>query len=363
MNYRLATIFPEKVETLDVTEIIDLNVRDPISRISVINKTIAGASMAPLGHPASAVTKIEVVDGSDVLFSLSGLEAQALDWYHRKKEPSNIYFAVNANWSEQVYFLNFGRHLYDPLLALDPTKFTNLQLKVSLDLDAWDTNAGNSRLSVVADLFDAKEVAPTGFLMHKQIKDYALGDGTHEYTDLPTDYPMRKLLLRIAKAGVGTEHCFGTVKLSEDNDKKIPINHSIAHILRTIVSEAPPYREWIITVGEGAGVDIYNTPAYWPAFSGTNWQGSQVTTAVTVNAGDGGKATVYGGTDGVNVQVLCEGWCPHGVIEIPFGLQDDLDDWYDVTQLGSLVLDLTAGGGMLVSDSCQVFLQQMRTYA
>jgi len=362
MNYRLATVFPAKEEQQDVTEIIDLNVRDPISRLTVINNTRAGGSMAPLGHPATVVTKIELVDGSDVLYSLSGVEAKAADWYTRQQKPADIHFAVNNNWSEISFPMNFGRFLYDPVLALDPTKFDNLQLKITLDLDAWDTNAGYSNLTVVADLFDGKAVSPTGFLMHKEIKDYALGAGTHEYTDLPTDHPIRKLFLRIQKYGVGTEYCFGNIKISEDNDKKVPMNHPIASILRTLVSNAPPYEDWIVVIGDPTGVTMYNVAAYWPAFAATHFEAGQYTNAPTVHGGDGGRGTIYGGHAGIAVQVLGQGWCPFGVVEIPFGLQDDLTDWYDVAALGALELDVTAGGGMLATDSCQVFLQQLRAY-
>ena len=60
--------------------------------------------------------------------------------------------------------------------------------------------------------------------------------------------------------------------------------------------------------------------------------------------------------------VQVEGWCPHGAIEIPFGLQDDPADWYDVTKLGSLRLDILSKSGRTSADTVQIFLQQLRKY-
>lgn len=363
MNYRLATILPVTTVDSDKTEIIDINLIDSISRIAVIHRPSQGDPVAAIAHPAACITKIELVDGSDVLFSLNGHEALAADFYHRKKEPPNIIWQLAGHAQEMVYFLNFGRYLHDPRFALDPKKFTNLQLKITYDEDGADTNGTTSTLAALGYLFDDKAIEAEGFFMHKELKDYALAATTHEYTDLPTDYPYRKLFIRIQKLGTGVEHCFGTIKLSEDNDKKVPLNHSISDVLKTLVAETQPYREWIICEGLAAGIYIFNTPAYWPTFTGTVWSDSISATDIAIYEGDGGRAKVYQNPAVRNVQVHCEGWCPHGVIEIPFGLQDDPDDWYDVTKLGSLILDLTSGGSVDSGDNCQIFLQQLRKYA
>lgn len=363
MNYRLATIMPVKTVDDSGTQIIDINLADPISQIVIKHDPVQGNPVAAIAHPCATITKIELLDGSDVLFSLNGHEALAAAFYHRHKEPIRIYWQLAGFSQNLTYFLNFGRYLYDPRFALDPKKFTNLQLKITYDEDAADTNGTTSTMAVLAHLFDDKVVEPEGFLMHKELKDYALAANTHEYTDLPTDYPYRKLFARIQKLGTGIEFCFNNIKLSEDNDKKVPLNHSITDVLYSIVANAPLYKEWIICEGIAAGTYIFNTPTYWPTFSATVWSDSISATDMAVYQGDGGRAIVYQDPAVRNVQVLCQGWCPHSVIEIPFGLQDDPDDWYDVTKLGSLVLDIQSAGSVDSGDNCQIFLQQLRKYA
>ncbi len=71
MNYRMATLHALKSYTADTTEIIDVNVRDPISQL-IIELRVGNTADEMQAHPIACLTKIELVDGSDVLFSLSG---------------------------------------------------------------------------------------------------------------------------------------------------------------------------------------------------------------------------------------------------------------------------------------------------
>lgn len=363
MKYRIATILDAENHTADTTKVIDLNLTDPVSQLVIIYKPMNGAEGASQAHPAACITKIELVDGSDVLFSLTGQEAQAADWYHRKQEPFGLLWYLEDNASEMCYNINFGRFLYDPLLAFDPTKFTNPQLKISIDINGGGCNCDSGYLTVLAHIFDEKAVTPEGFLMHKEIKDYTLASEAHEYTDMPTDYPYRKMFAKILAAGLGTEYCFGNIKLSEDNDKRIPVNHSIGEILHMIVGQTRPYREWIITHGTTGFRYYHNTCAYFSLGVSCGWTAAATPQAANVYDADGGRFRILSTGAGANQGIIFEGHCPHGVIEIPFGLQEDPADWYDVSKLGSLRLDLLSANAMSDSYSCQIFLQQLRKYA
>ena len=262
-----------------------------------------------------------------------------------------------------IYNMNFGRHLYDPLFAFDPGKFTNPQLKITIDINGGGSNTDGGYLSVVAHIFDEKPITPEGFLMQKEIKDYAFGSATHEYTDLPTDYPYRKLYIGSLIAGVGADYIFDTIKLSEDNDRRIPLNHTISEILKAITGQHRPYREKQFGPGNMNSIFYRCTPTYWPGGVATFWVTPCPAGMISFYGGDGGRFSLDMNTATSNWQALIEGHCPHGVLEIPFGLQDDPADWYDVTKLGSLQLDILSASGRSSSDSCQVFLQQLRKYA
>lgn len=362
MNYRLATLKAEETFTSDTTDIIDIDVANPISQIVIRFQPKMGAEANSSGHPMKCLSKIELVDGSDVLFSLSGPEAHALDWYSHLTERPNIMWYLPTTTMDIALHISFGRYLWDQLLAFDPTKFKNPQLKITMDIDGGGMNTSQVTLSVFAHLFDEKAVTPVGFLMSKEIKDYALGAGTHEYTDMPTDFAYRKMLLRIQKYAAGLEYSFDDIKLSEDVDKRIPINHDIHEILHAVTGQQKAYREWIIVAGGGTERQFHITPAYWPGLSIAHWEGSAISTYATIWEGDGGRARLFTSAVGGNYTAMVEGWCPHGVVEIPFGLQNEPDDWYDVTKIGSLKLDLLSNAGMSSSETCQIFLQQLRNY-
>lgn len=363
MHYRLATILAREAVSTDKTKVIDLNLTDPVSQFHITYESTAGSTDDAQGHAAKCITKIELVDGSDVLFSLSGQECQAVDFYHRGIEPANIGLYINGNNSEMIFNINFGRFLFDPSYAFDPKKFTNPQLKITIDLNAGGSTSTAGFLTVLAHLFDGKAVTPLGFLMHKEIVNYAMGSASHEYIDLPTDHSFRKLFIASQTYGVGPEYLINTMKLSEDNDKKVPFDTTMFNYLRAITALKPAYREHIIVCGGGSPRVFYCTPCYWPRVQAGNWESANVPKFVTAWQGDGGRGYIYLDASGGNYDVSIEGWCPHGAVEIPFGLQDDPEDWYDVSALGSLQLDILSVSGRSSSDSVQVFLQQLRKYA
>jgi len=128
MNYRLASILPSEAANTAGTKTIDINVADPISRFVIQMKGLNSAD-APVAHPAKMISKIELVDGSDVLFSLSGVEAQALNFYDEGKVPHTVLNYLNDVYAIATFHIDFGRFLYDPVLAFDPKKLRIHSLK------------------------------------------------------------------------------------------------------------------------------------------------------------------------------------------------------------------------------------------
>ena len=360
MNYRLSTLFARKAYTADATEVIDVNVSDPISQLIIELSTLNVGDVAT-AHAIACLKKVELVDGSDILFSLSGYEAEAVDIYHNKVMRSNWNAYLTTLGVQRFLAINFGRKLWDPIFAFDPAKFKNPQLKITLDIDAGGNAPSANYLQVWAALFDEKAISPMGFLMHKEIKDYAMGVSTHEYTDLPVDYPYRKLFIR--QMTHGTEPCqhIDNIKLSEDQDKRIIFDHEPATLLRAIAADNPQLVEQIMFAGTAAGVNVFTTVSERATATFAKWAASVGTLPYASYGSDGGRMVVYSGSSENGVAIVA-GWVPHGVYEIPFGDQDDPEDWFDPSMLRALKLDVKAGSGALTTDSVQVFLQQLRKY-
>jgi len=362
MKYRLSTILAREAVDGDKTKVIDLNLIDPVSKFQVLYESVGVGGGSADHHAARCVTKIELVDGSDVLYSLNGMEAQAADWYNNLVEPTNHPRYHGAGQiCEMVFNMNFGRFLWDTLYAFDPRKFNNPQLKITIDVDAGGVQSTSGYLTVMAQLFDEKEISPEGFFMHKEIKDYGLNSATHEYTDLPTDFPYRKLFIAACVETEQIKNLLNTVKLSEDHDRKIPLDCTVEQLLRALVN-GRPYRETVLMTVGGNDGEFYCTPQHLPRPVASSWEISNRPYTISAMGGWGGKGYLYceGLMTGVCVSV--EGYAPHSVMEIPFGIQADPEDWYDVTKLGSLTLDILSITARTSSDTVQIFLQQARKY-
>ncbi|GAI72139.1 unnamed protein product, partial [marine sediment metagenome] len=48
---------------------------------------------------------------------------------------------------------------------------------------------------------------------------------------------------------------------------------------------------------------------------------------------------------------------------LPFGIQDDPEDWFDLSDIGNLRLTIKAGSSPGANSTCEVVTQQLRTYA
>lgn len=362
MNHRLATIHARKSYTADITEIIDIDLADPVSAFIIELAVTNGASAAPTAHALACLTKIELVDGADVLCSMSGYEAEGVDWYHNGRERPNWNPYLSGMDVQRFIHINFGRYLWDTLLAFDPTKFRNPQLKLTLDIDAGGASASTNKLKVWAAIFDEKTISPVGFLMHKEIKNYTLTASGHEYTDLPTDYPYRKLLWRQQTAGTEPNQLLSNIKLTEDQDRHVIVDHGTEDILRTIAALTPPYKEQLYGYVGTTSTNGFCTPTTRVNGVCQRWAATTGAGEIAFYDGDGGRFKVIAATAASNMNLLCQGFLPHGVWEIPFGDQMDMTDWFDVSKLGSLKADITAASGAASTDSLQIFLQQMRRY-
>lgn len=356
MNYRLASILPSEAANTAGTKTIDINVADPISRFVIQMKGLNSAN-APVAHPAKMISKIELVDGSDVLFSLSGVEAQALNFYDEGKLPHTVLNYLDDVYAIATYHIDFGRYLYDPVLAFDPKKFTNPQLKITHNLAAGGSTPDAALLSVYAHLFDEKSVSPSGFLMSKEQYGYTLVNSAKEHIDLATDYPYRKLLLQSMSATLQPWQQYNQVKLSQDNDKKVVINDEKTSDLLKLFRMWPPFTETVYAKTKNGTQVIHCAASY-----------ERIQTVIGVGAALDACyiADTYGGaisvTDGAaaSIMMVVNGLIPHSAFCLPFGNQMDQGDWFDVSGIGSLRLTLTAGSS--ADGTCEVISQQIRNY-
>lgn len=359
MNYRTATLLSAIDVGVSGTKVIDINVADIISRI-IMRWQVTKKHTGMDSYPHKDITKIELVDGSEVLHSLNGGQNQALCLFDRKAPTMLEGGIIDENAQISYYGIDFGRFLFDPTLAFDPKRFKNPQLKITYSEVQSDTLVEANEMEVWAECFDERIVSPVGFLSAKELYNYTpAASGVHEYIQLPTDRAIRKMLIQGYLKGYEPWYQVSEARLDEDNDKRIPFDWNLEKYYQVRKLVDAPISEVISGQGLTSGTLYYLTPTdYWaslmvaPRIQTGHWRQSL--------PGQGGYFRVYSATD-TEFSGLATGWLPNHCFQFPFGDQQNIDDWYDVTKIGSLRLRLKSGGGYSGSN-IGVILQQLRRY-
>ena len=212
------------------TKIMDLTFKDPLTAISLQFKGTNGATSNKSNWLNDIVTRIEIVDGSDVLLSTSLKELQALMAYKSGHMP---YMLLNEGPSADQWdtaTIEFGRYIGDPEYFMDLTKFRNPQLKITTNEDViramGDTGfvTGTLKVSVVAHVIEEGAKSSLGFVMPKEIYNFTTQSSGDEHIDLPIDYPYMGLMIHSVDKQIGIEDLITALKISCDSDKFIPFS-------------------------------------------------------------------------------------------------------------------------------------------
>ena len=357
MKYRIASMVARESIGASGSKIKDITLTDPISAILFRMSTTYGTG-ARLKPAVDAITKLEVVDGSEVLMSLSGSEMDALHFC----ETGKLTLDYTDNRPSRTCYFNlrvlFGRHIWDPLLALDPKRFRNPQLKITYDATKVQAAATDMTWEVYGEVFDEKAITPIGFLRNHEMRSYTPVTAAYEDTDLPTDLIIRKLMVQAQGYANALATVIDTIKLSEDNDKRIPLDMD-CHDLATLNGEwFGEISQYIGGVGDSA-YPFYGVPGYSPRPAAIP---VTVKESIAIIYNEGCQLKLETTTTTTEVQGIWKGLLPYMTLAVPFGNQEDINDWYDVTRLGSLILRIKGGTAVPSGAAMNIVLQQLRKY-
>lgn len=357
-NYRFATLLASESVATAATKTVSIDVVDPISMIQIVMKTTP-AGTVPTDHPAGNITKIEIVDGSDVIVALSGKECQALDFYNAREMPNNHVSDGTSVLSWATCNLRFGRKLWDQELALNPAKFSNLKMNISHNYRIADTAASAATLEVYAHMFDGKKVSPVGYLRPTEIYAYTNGvSGTVEPIDLPRDLSIRQILINTYGDTFKPWQIANKVKILENGGAKVPYDFSTSAWLKFINQRYPLAVEKCWQANAAASRHLFCAPSHEVFPSLVSEVGGAVISQALLNEAPALHITssAAGALSG-----YVSGYNPHGAFPLPFGDQDNLNDWYEVGALGSVKMEIT-GGSAATSGSTKVVLEQLARY-
>lgn len=367
MKYRLQEEYFELALDDVGTKIIDLHTASPISAIRLDFKGTNGASYCKDNRLNDVITKIEIVDGSDQLMSLSLKEAQALEFRRTGKMPFMRPGEKASGGQEEHVLLLFGRHLWDPELYLDLSKFKNPQLKITTNIAAVAAASATAFLSnslkVTMDIHLIEEGASSAsaFVMAKNVYGFTSGASGDTHIDLPTDYPYLNLMMRAFLAGNDVDENISALKINCDSGKFVPIDKKVKDIYKAEEQDLGPalLKYWIMRKnGETVTHDLNHDPiiALCPTLTnriascGYSWS-SRFSLFLTDAAG----AAI---TTEEEVILQVHGSCPHSTVNVPFGLRGVPESYFDATLYGDIDLVLTQAAASAVS----IVLEQLRPY-
>lgn len=359
MNYRQAVLIDGKATgDADLTEIYNLKGLSPISEL-VIEVKGTNSTSTPTEHPAQLVTKVQVIDGSEVITDLSGKQLQALGYYHYRAPGVQGLNYIDNNQCWVTLRLPFGRWLWDPALALDPNRFANLQIVVQIDHDAGGGAPDACTLEMVANVFDAKKITPLGYLRAREHYRYTVAASGVETVDLPTDLPIKMIMFQGDYKDTALIQQINKIKLSEDQDTKVVMNNNTSDLIKMLAADLPPWVEKLRFNGTTSAVEFFGTSFY---------EQTVVLVGIMATPNYGSATQSEGGTFDIDMNAAGEcdgilsGYCPHGCVGIEFGDPWDMDDWYDLRTVKSLKAYLTAGSGASASGTNKVITQQLKRY-
>ena len=348
------------------TVIIDLNIREPISFLSVEYEATNGATSCIDIEPHDDVDKIEIVDGSDVLWSLSGVETLAANWFEMGQMPHAKLSEDAAAVQEESFYLNFGRFHNDPEFYFDPTRFRNPQLRLTHSLAISATAGfatGTGKVTVMARVIEEGASPYRGFLGWKEKYSWTSAASGDELIELPRDLPYRLAVVKALLTTYRPDEVISKLKLSCDADKFRPFDtytEDLMDLNERMWGKAQQDKT-ILSADDGTALlDLYDIR------KGTVYStyDDQIATvealdAEQVSVGLYNMATPTSPALQATARALklwVEGICPSGCVALPFGDPMIPESWFDPTPFGTVELYATQAA----AGACAVMLQQLR---
>lgn len=360
MRYRKTTLVaPLNLPGTGGTYIHNIPLTDIVSalRFTFQVTRIGGPQIA---HGLDAIPLIEIVDGSDVLLSLSGAQMDALHFFERKQLGNYNTQELGAGVDVFETAIYFGRWPNDPEIAFDPKRFVNPQLRITYNVLLYDATATILNLSVEADVFDEFVPIPIGFLQNREFYRYAVPAAAgFTYIDLPTDLVLRKLIVQPHSYAWTPGTFMDQARLDEDNMKRIPFDLTYIQWQAMNRQEYGSVEQGIAFLREGGLQPLFHAAADLPV---AVWQEVMAGPNLQLIGSMGCQLTTTD-TAGENTPAIgrISGLAPHFCMCFPFGDPKDKDDWYETVDVGSLRLRLhnpvPPAAGVT-----RIILQQMRRY-
>lgn len=314
-----------------------------IQEARILYQATNGGTSNTLAKLNGMVSKLEVLDGSDVLHSLSMRQEQARDYFLTGRLPFQQLNSKAAGVVIEEADIYFGRFPGDRDFYLDTSRFKNVMLSLvnALTISATAGFAtGTGYLTVILKLIEDGAPPCQGFIMSKQVESFTtVGSGT-KATQLATDRDYQSLMFGALETLIEADVDVTNYKLSVNSDGFIPFNLSATQMLQENMRRLPAARQRLNFLNDTAVTwlsDIYARVSGWMGPIGGTAKGG-VSTCI------GEQLVAYMTTgDTASLFLNVRGHAPHSFLEYRFGDGVLVEDFLKVAGLNKLELQATDG--------------------
>lgn len=303
-----------------------------------------GATSNTVGKLCGLVSKIEILDGSDVWHSVSMREEQAINCYQNYLMPRKELSGGAGVVIFEESIVCFGRWFRDRDFYLDTSRLSNPQLRITYAFAVSATAGiatGTGTLSAIARLIEDGAPPYKGCVMAKELKSWTTAASGDESTLLPTDWPYVALLISALKTTVDPTTILTNIKLQRDAGRFTDVDMTGVDLAGHNVNEYGYFEESFRPLKDTAATwlaDLFYKTGAWYEVAGAT--GKAIATTVT------GESIVSAFTTGETVDLMTlkvRGAMPHAAWYLPIGNGKDPDDFLSVQGLSELKLILTQG--------------------
>lgn len=360
MNYRIAQLLAPEDLGGSGTKVLNIEVDQAISQILLRFQTTKASEAMAAPAPAN-ITRIEIVDGSDVLWSATGYECQAMAYYNNPGKSMEHGQHISTLSEVDLYLIQFGRWLWDDTLAFLPSRYRNPQLRITWDEDVADTSVTVNEAEVLAYIFDERTINPIGFLSVQEWFSYTIGaENSYETIVLPEDQVIRQILVRAYRDRFEPWAQIDEARLDENNIQRVPFDYTnLENYYRTNKGIWAPINTPLI-VNLTTTARLFYVPAtdYWVSVA---LHGVATTNEIYIEdvSAKGGGIDLIGSAAGQAVGQAF-GYLPWHSFLFPMGLKDRIEDWYNPQAKKPRLRLRAASSG--TSGTGQVVLELLRRY-
>ena len=364
---REVTLLANKNVANSGVEYVDIDVDQPITEITVkFSGTNHSGAVNPNVNPWRNVTRLSLVDGANVLWSLPGPLPAAAHAFTFGKLPFHLIDEGKSQEQQAHFPIRFGLFVGDEQKAFDPKRFTNPQIKVEWNLAVPNAVGSGGYLTNYGYLAAYARVMegaprPSHYIMWKDIESITGGGSGYDYVDLPVDHPYRKIMLHAWKTRTTAPSVISTVKLSKNVEAVVYYDMSTWELVRLMADWYKPvhlFREMVVKNDDqresymgvfGKGIIGTSNGAY--VHSCDSWDGGSLYHRVIItSSGAAQTSEVYG---------ACNQWgvTPMNCFCLPMGIVDDPSDFLAFLNTDKLRLRL---GDAASGSTMTVAIEQLR---